>query len=192
MPEMRAGILSCPRCRTPLPGSRYTDALPFPCSGCRRELRVQVYPALYRGPAPARTGEVVANGSEASCFYHPRKKAAVICAVCGRFLCSLCEVQLAGRCLCPSCIDSGRQKEGLVELVTERPLHDGIALALAIAPMLFVFATIVTAPIAIYYSIRHWRSPGSILPRSRIRLVAAIVIAFLQLAGWSALLVTAL
>ncbi len=190
--ERNAGFVRCPSCGAPLPGKGYNAAAPITCRHCEAELQVEAFPALFRAPSPLRAGEALESGTEASCFYHPQKKAAVICAVCGRFLCSLCEVKLAGRCLCPACIDSGRQNDGIAELVTERTLHDGIALSIAILPMLFFFATVVTAPIAIYFAIRHWRTPGSILPRTRIRSVAAIVIALLQLAGWVTVLVVSL
>ncbi len=190
--ERNTGFVRCPSCGAPLPGKGYNTAVPTMYRSCRAEVQVETFPALFRAPAPPRAGEALESGAEASCFYHPQKKAAVICAVCGRFLCSLCEVKLAGRCLCPTCVDSGRQNDGIAELVTERTLHDGIALSIAIVPMLFFFATVVTAPIAIYFAIRHWRTPGSILPRTRIRSVAAIVIALLQLAGWVTVLVVSL
>ncbi len=190
--ERNAGFVRCPNCGIPLPGKGFNSTVPTLCGTCRAEVQVEVFPALFRAPSPSRSGEALETGTEASCFSHPHKKAAVICAACGRFLCELCEVKLAGRSLCPTCVDSGRQKEEIAELVTERTLHDGIALSVAIVPMLFFFATVATAPIAIYLAIRHWGTPGSILPRTRVRFVAAIIIALLQIAGWVAALVVSL
>jgi hypothetical protein len=149
---------------------------------------VEVFPALFRGIGAVNSGEPLTCEGEASCFYHPQKKAAVVCSACGRFLCTLCETDLAGRCLCPCCIDKGRASEGIEQLVTRRTLNDSLALSLAILPLLFFPVTVFTAPIAFFIAIRCWKRPGSILPRTKMRFVLAIVIALAQIAGWMALL----
>lgn len=153
---------------------------------------VEVFPALFRESGTARTGEAITIEGEASCYYHSHKRAVAICASCGRFICSLCETELAGSCLCPSCIDLGRQNEELETLVTQRTLHDSLALSIALLPMLFFPVTIISAPIVIYLVIRHWKKPGSILPRTKIRLVCAFLIALAQISGWLMLLFTKL
>ena len=178
----------CTGCGTPLAGERYNSGQEFPCGGCGATLGVEVFPALFRGTGAVHSGEALSAEGEASCFYHPQKKAAIVCSACGRFLCTLCETDLAGRCLCPSCIDKGRASEGIEQLVTQRTLHDSVALSLAILPMLFFPVTVVTAPIAIFVALRYWKSPGCILPRGKVRFIAAIVIALAQIAGWLALL----
>jgi hypothetical protein len=135
-------------------------------------------------------GDSLQTDDEASCFYHPEKKAVVACESCGRFICSLCEISMAGRRLCPNCMELGRNQEKIAELVTHRSLHDQIALSLAIVPLLIYFITLITAPMAIYFSIRHWKSPTSILPRwSKVRFVFAILIGLLELGIWAAVLV---
>ncbi len=121
---------------------------------------------------------------EASCFYHGRKKAAALCAECGRFLCALCEVRIGGRSVCPECIEKGRADGSMEMLVTQRTLYDSMALSLSILPLLFFFVTPITAPIAIFIAIRFWNKPGSLLPRTKARYISAIVVASLQVAGW--------
>jgi hypothetical protein len=69
-------------------------------------------------------------------------------------------------------------------LENHRNLYDAIALYVALLPILFFPVTLVTAPMAIYLVIRHWSSPGSLVPRTRIRFVAAALIALVQLTGW--------
>lgn len=173
----------------PQAGERFNSGEEFQCGNCGAKLEIEVFPALFRGAEAVMRGEELSAADEASCFYHPQKTAAALCNACGRFLCTLCETELAGRCLCPSCIDKGRHNEEIEQLVTRRTLHDSLALSMAILPMLFFFVTVVTAPIAIYIAIHNWKRPGSILPRSRFRFVLAIVIALAQIAGWGALLV---
>ena len=62
-------------------------------------------------------------------------------------------------------------------------LYDKIALALAVYPMLLFYLTFFTAPMAIFVAIRYWKAPASILPRTRIRSVIAIVRYFRLRAG---------
>lgn len=179
-------MIGCPSCRAPLP----TAALGAPgfedCDGCRTRLRVRLFPAAFRSRA-ASSG-VVAAPDDATCFFHSTKRAAVPCDGCGRFLCPLCDLELAGQHLCPECASRRTADAGEDRFVRERTLWDSLALALAIYPMLMFYFTIFTAPAALFLSIRHWRSPGSLVPRSRVRFVLAILIALAQLGGWVALI----
>jgi hypothetical protein len=59
-----------------------------------------------------------------------------------------------------------------------------VALRLALFPMIIFYFTIVTAPIAIYLSIRHWNSPMSAVGRTKVRFILAIVISGLQILAW--------
>ena len=126
---------------------------------------------------------------EASCFYHPTKKAVLPCESCGRFLCAICDVELNGQHLCPGCLASGKKKGKLKQLENRRTLYDSLALAVAVYPMLLVWPSLVGAPIAIYIAIRHWKAPTSVIPRTRWRAVLAIIIALLQIGGWVAMFV---
>ena len=65
-----------------------------------------------------------------------------------------------------------------------RTRYDSIALTLAIVPLIVWFCTIITAPVAVYFAIRSWKAPQSILGRSRIRPIAALLLAGLQITGW--------
>jgi hypothetical protein len=69
-------------------------------------------------------------------------------------------------------------------------MYDSIALSLAILPVIIWPVTLFTAPAAIFYAIRHWKSPTSILPRTKIRHVFAILIGTLMLFGWGGFLLT--
>ena len=65
---------------------------------------------------------------EASCFYHPAKKAVLPCESCGRFLCAVCDVEMNGQHLCPACLASGKKKGRLKQLENRRTLYDSLAL----------------------------------------------------------------
>ena len=68
-----------------------------------------------------------------------------------------------------------------------RTLYDSIALSLAVLPLViffFWFFTFVTAPMALFMSIRYWNAPRSIVHRTRIRYVMAMIFATAEIAGW--------
>lgn len=152
---------------------------------------MEVFPAALRPPGPAAPAEAIMVEGEASCFYHPKKKAVLPCESCGRFLCALCDLELHGQHICPACLKAGKQKGKIRQLENRRTLYDSLALAVAVYPMIFVWTTIIGAPIALYIAIRYWKAPTSIVSRSRWRAWLAIVIALLQIAGWVAILLAA-
>jgi len=129
---------------------------------------------------------------DASCFYHPAKPAATVCDGCGRFLCALCDVELGGQHYCPPCLEAGRRKQTLTHLEPRRMLYDNIALALAVLPLLTCFLFPVTSPFAIATAIWGWRKPSSLLPRTKVRFILAILMALLGLglgiAYWTAII----
>ena len=149
-------------------------------------MQVEVFPALFRRLASGSAGETLVVENEASCFYHPQKKASRPCDACGRFLCALCDCELHGEHFCPSCLESGKRKGKIKRLENERTLYDNIALALALYPLLlFVYPSAIGAPMSLFVAIRRWNAPRSIVHPTRTLLVLAIILASLQIAGWA-------
>ena len=180
-------LITCPQCHRPLPSSLFNAPNSGQCPACSTAINVTVFPALHKPLRSGSTGEHVVMDDEASCFYHPQKKAVVPCDICGRFLCALCDVELHNEHLCPNCLESGQKKGKLKHLDKERILYDNIALRVAIYPLIlffFWFVTIITAPAAIVLSIWYWKRPSSVLPRTKIRFILAILIAFAQIGAW--------
>lgn len=160
---------------------------PATCPSCSVSIRAEIFPAILRpADGAGSTGSKISEG-EASCFYHPEKQAVEVCSSCGRFLCSLCELDLAGRCICPVCLEQGRKTGEFQELVRRRTLYDSIALNAAIVPLFIWPVTLVTSPLALIYSVYVWQKPSSILPRTRVRIIVALILSSLQIAGWLAL-----
>ncbi len=177
-------VISCTQCHAPILPGYYNTQNFIPCPSCRALIRVDAFPALSRGLQLGKEGETLTD-DQASCFYHPQKTAVVPCDHCGRFLCALCDVELGGKHLCPACVETGRKKGRMVNLNRHRVLYDGVALRLALFPIITVWFTIVTAPVAIYVSIRHWNSPLSVIKRTKVRFVLAILISGLQILAWA-------
>ena len=154
------------------------------CRSCGAPTRINVFPALLRGPGTGRSGEKLIVPEESSCYYHPDKKAVVVCDSCGRFLCAVCDLEFGGRHVCARCIESAVTKDKSERLRQSRIYYDEIALAVAVLPMLFIWVTLFTAPIAIFIAVRYSRRRLSILPRRKWRFLLAIALAGLQLMGW--------
>ena len=106
------------------------------------------------------------------------------CSACGRFVCALCDVELNGRHMCPACFEKGKTNRKIKSLENQRTCYDTLALLVATVSILIYWFTIFTAPFVIYLTVRHWNSPSSIIPRTKIRFVLAFLIASLQIAGW--------
>ncbi|MFB3890870.1 MAG: hypothetical protein ACE15C_02475 [Phycisphaerae bacterium] len=175
---MTASAIFCPRCRAPVPQDRFDRPALAPCVVCGAPLGITTFPALAVEEAPGRTDDGVAMDDEATCFYHARKRAAVACDNCGRFLCTLCDIQLGDRHLCPACVASADEQKRLSEMDTRRTLYDSLALTLALTP------AIVTPLIALYLAFRHWSTPMGLTPRGPARWIAAVAIALAQIALW--------
>jgi hypothetical protein len=113
---------------------------------------------------------------EAVCFFHPEKKAAISCQQCGRFICTLCDLPMGSRHLCPSCVEGGMTSEKVPEMVNRRFIWGGAALSLGWLPILFgsflFLGYFATGPGAIITGIYAFKKPGSVV-RGR-RPVAAV------------------
>jgi len=186
---MSTALIHCPKCKAALIGEVFNRDDFAPCPSCAAPLLIEVYPAMFRPPSKARTGEAVMMEGEASCFYHPQKKAVLPCEGCGRFLCALCDCEHQGQHLCPACLESGRTKGKIKSLENARTRYDNIALALALFPILIFYFTIITAPMVLYVVIRYWKTPPGLTQGSRWRFVVAIIVALLQMGGWVAVII---
>lgn len=155
-----------------------------PCPSCGVLTEAHLFPAFFKEIPVGASGETLLIDDESSCFYHPQKKAVVPCDTCGRFLCALCRLEIEGKNLCPSCLETGHKKNKIKNLQTQRTLYDSISLSLSILSFVIWFLTFITAPIVIFMVFRYWKAPNSIIPRTKIRFIAAFLIASLQLTGW--------
>jgi len=182
---MNASAPSCTNCRATLLAPEFFNGWELAaCPHCGSLLQTLVFPAFFRGTAPGQAAENLLVEGESSCFYHPQKKAVIPCGSCGRFLCALCDVELNGQHLCPTCLERGQEKRTLTSLENHRVRHGHIALLVALLPILVWPLTFFTAPATLYLVARHWNSPGSIVGSSKVPFVLAALLALLQIAGW--------
>jgi hypothetical protein len=178
-------LIACPKCRAWLLDDVFNRQEMAPCPSCGAQLQIEAFPALFRKIDPGQSAEPVMLEGESSCFFHPQKKAVVPCAGCGRFLCALCDCQLDGQHLCPTCLDTGMSKGKITALDKQRTRYDTIALGLALAPILIFYFTLITAPMALFVAIRYWKAPRSLVRRNSIRFILAIIVALCEIGGWT-------
>ncbi|HVU18000.1 MAG TPA: hypothetical protein VHD32_13825 [Candidatus Didemnitutus sp.] len=153
------------------------------CPACECEFDQIRFRALSARPVVAVANATV--DGESSCFFHAQNRAEAACESCGRYVCSVCRVDFAGRSLCPACLGNHGERRRIPE--NNRILYDRMALIVACIPLTFIFwfFSFVTAPVALTLCFYGWRRPGSLVPRwSRARFIIAGVLAFAQIAGW--------
>ena len=175
--------LFCTRCHNGLPDQDWNSPEMRVCAACEARFRVFAFPALLRERRVAERPQSVEEG-DANCFYHPRKKAVTPCDHCGRFLCSLCDIEFRGQRWCPACLESGKRKRTIRTLENSRTHYDTIALSLATLPALGIWPSLFCSPMAIYVAIRHWKAPASVVPRTRIRYYLALGFGGVQVVAW--------
>jgi hypothetical protein len=167
---------ACPGCGRALPSHPNDLANIAACPNCRAELLVTVLPSFGRGPVTGVSAERTTSDDDATCFFHPTKKAAVPCDRCGRFLCALCDLPVAGEHLCPTCVQSSQKKDSLTGFGKPRVRWDVIVWWTVLAPIIICYiATPVSGFVAAGLAVWGLRSPPSRVVNSRARLIAGLV-----------------
>lgn len=184
---MNMRSVTCTWCKAPVAPDLLDDAFHF-CPTCDARLRIHIFPALAREhDAPVETA---LSEGHSSCFYHAHKRAVITCENCGRFLCSLCDVEIGGVHCCPACLESGKRKQELVALEVQHTRYDRIALALTTMPFITLFfwwLSLLAAPAALFLVIRFWNRKSKILPGTHMINTIAGLLAIAEICGWIAL-----
>ena len=181
---MPSSLVKCDKCKATLFPESFNRFEFAPCPSCQSQLAIEIYPAILKSPVGTVSEPLMAEG-QSSCFYHPTKKAAIVCEGCGRFLCGLCDLELNGRHVCPVCLESGQKKSKFKDLENTRVLWDHLALMVSLAPLILIWTSIVGAPVALYLVLRYRKAPCSLTGKSNAMFVAAAILAILQIGGWA-------
>jgi hypothetical protein len=178
---MESNPVKCSKCQAVLPPEPFNTGQFSPCPACEAPFSVEVFPAILHTFSPAAPAEPLLVEGQSSCFYHPAKKAAIVCETCGRFLCNLCDLELNGRHVCTVCLETGRKKSKFKDLENTRVLWDYLALSVAIIPPLCFWPALVGAPLTLYLVLRYRKAPCSITGKSNLAFAAAAVLAVLEI-----------
>ena len=202
-----SGSVRCPACGIALAPATSGATI---CGACNAHFETALFPALNRKIETALPEAISAN-DEASCFYHAENKAVVACSGCGRFLCSLCDLEVKGAHICPACLERtltadanggkggktiGKKSadETATTLVKRRFCHARMATMLTLWPLLLGFMLwpffVVSGSAGLVFSILGWRRPGSLVKGKRkISLVFTTLLALLEIGGGIAFIV---
>jgi len=154
------------------------------CPICARATRVYLFPAFGRPAATGATAQRVVIDGEATCFYHPQKRAHIPCDNCGRFLCAMCDLDVYDAHLCAQCLQAGAEKGRVKSLERGRMRYDQIASSLLILPLVLCwFLLPVTSLVVLGLIGWKWKAPGSLVDNTRLRFVIYGVVAILELIG---------
>jgi hypothetical protein len=181
--------IPCPKCQAPVGVTRGADVLTETCPSCRTTIEIHPFLPLFKPPrgVPVSSNESPAH-SGAACFFHPRASATASCHRCGRFLCSLCDVEWSDQHLCPECLSKAHARDALEGHEQQRVRYDIITWHLLILPVLFCFYVVpVTAPAAVALAILKRNSPPSRVANSRLSirlgLTFGIILCLLVIVG---------
>lgn len=188
---MRAREVECPKCKAVLPDQPSAAAALEECPSCALKLKLHTFPALFR-PLPAGLrGATALTEGEATCFHHEQKRAVTACDECGKFLCQLCDVPVGEQHFCPQCVEAGMTRGRLKQLERGRPRHDLVMLSITVLSLLFWVIPLLPLAVLVI-GCWKWKAPRSLVHRTRLRMVIAMVIAALELAGGTVFWVAAL
>ena len=179
-------LITCPKCGVPFPATAGELTFLQQCPVCARATRVYLFPAFARPAATGAAAQRAVIDGEATCFYHPQKRAHILCDNCGRFLCAMCDLDVYDAHLCPQCLQAGADKGRVKSLERSRVRYDQIVSSLLILPLVLCwFVLPVTSLVALGLVGWKWRAPGSLVDNTRVRFIIYSVVAILELVGSS-------
>ncbi|MEI9894522.1 MAG: hypothetical protein WDN28_11705 [Chthoniobacter sp.] len=186
---VESGSLTCPACGAALGPYGLDATQEAVCPACRVGLRGQLFRAWWTPPASGLATFERAMEGEAVCFFHPSNRAALPCDSCGRFLCSVCDLPVGSRHLCPVCLSKGLGKEKLPEIISRRILWSRTALWLGVVPLFLSMALwpvlFMSGGAAVIVALVGWNRPGSLVRgRQRWAAVLGLVLGLLQVGLW--------
>lgn len=186
--SVESGSLTCPACGAALGPYGLDATQEAACPACRVKLRGQLFRAWWMPPAAVSTVKSTpAMDGEAVCFFHPTNRAVLPCDSCGRFLCSVCDLPVGSRHLCPVCLSKGMGKEKLTEIIPRRFLWNRMAFAIGLLPLcgLFIFlwpVLFASGGVTVIAALIGWGRPGSLVRgKQRWAAIFAIIFGLLQI-----------
>lgn len=182
---MSAPCITCLKCGLGIPVPVGDGGGETSCTRCRVHLSYETFPSLFEIRSGGRSGDLLVNSQEASCFFHSDKPAAVVCEKCGRFLCALCDLEVQGKHLCPACFSSDRKTGSLTGLTQFRLSWAGVSFTLVFFfPLGLYPLTPIFALCGLFLLIVGLFRPGSITGRKKYFLfVITLLIIAVELVG---------
>ena len=167
---MLVRMFACPSCGEVSPRDLANRMMPGRCPSCRATSRLHVFPTLFRPSQAGKRAESAALDGDSTCFYHPGKRAAVICDGCGAFLCALCDMPAGDGHVCPRCLERGRAPETSDAPIPAHTRYDQIAASLGLFALLGIgmcFPALILGPLAIGLGLKSLLANRGPIPYTR-------------------------
>lgn len=103
------GRVLCDKCRQPLKSPQNGVPGLITCAICGTEYTGALFTVADRFVSHSVASSDIHDIEDAQCFFHPGKEAVAVCSVCGRMLCSLCDIKQGEGDICPSCINDRKR-----------------------------------------------------------------------------------
>lgn len=173
------------KCDADIPELMYKGSGFHRCRSCKTIQNViATFPALHKVSEEQFIGETLITDEDASCFFHPEKKAALPCHDCGRFICSLCDVNMDDKHFCPTCLNNEADKKEEGIFVKKMIQYDSLAMSISILSFLMWPITCITMFVVFFMCFKFWNKKPSLVRNNKWRFVVAFLIATGQLVGW--------
>ena len=98
-------LCTCPSCGAQLPALDAQGRLSGRCSACKTNILVAAFPRALDAQLQGQPAELRVDEEQSACFFHPKAVAADACGKCGRFLCAVCDIEVAGSHFCSECLE---------------------------------------------------------------------------------------
>ncbi len=197
-PATPVRLLSCPgnACRGLLHQAANGT---FHCDTCRLEVNAELFNPI----APAFASPELAMSDDATCVYHPQKKAVTVCQGTGNFICSLCAVEIKGKTYSVQYLENPAGKKVADDWITRYlPRPDRVVSNILVA--LFIpyadMVVIILFPLWALYGYAQCAKIAKMRRENPLyhdlvgkgRIVIGVVLLSLVLVGWLILAVTLL
>lgn len=177
--------LACPACGSPKSAGFPPDSTSTTCLACRKPVDALLLPRAYTPVLPPPLPSASPAPGDALCFYDSSQKATCLCSQCGVLVSDSWSAHWGSRKVCLRCLEKLRESGRDSNFESTRLMWDNVCLllSLSICLVIFPYFAILTAPAALVLGIRAWNHPRSLIPRSRFRLITALVLSSLQILG---------
>jgi hypothetical protein len=177
--------LACPACKSPKSAGFRPDTASTTCLACRKPVEALLLPRAFKPFSPPPLPSAPPALGDAVCFYDAAQKATCLCSQCGVLVSDSWSANWGNRKVCLRCLEKLRESGRDSNFESSRLMWDNICLLLSstIFILIFPYFAIIAAPATIVLGIRTWNHPRSLVPRSRFRLIVALILASLQVLG---------
>jgi len=117
-------LSTCPSCGAQLPALDAQGRLSGRCSACKTNILVAAFPRALDAQLQGQPAELRVDEEQSACFFHPKAVAADACGKCGRFLCAVCDIEVAGSHFCSECLERAEVQVSEPFLVQKLERHD--------------------------------------------------------------------